>query len=54
MLLYGETLKSSQKQLLTLKIEPIDQSQRNFGFSEQKKKFLVGGKKDNTIEKYLG
>ena len=41
-----------KKQLLALKIEPLNQS-CNFGFSKLNQS-LIGGKKDNAIEKHLG
>ncbi len=59
--MYRETLKLAglshflpdfghlKKQLLALKIEPLNQSQWNFGFIKHKK-FLIGSKKDNAIE----
>ena len=43
----------SKKQLLAVKIKPLNQSWWNFAFSKLKK-FLIGGKKDNAIEKHLG
>ncbi len=65
LVLYGETLKVAglshflsnfghlKKQLLALKIEPLNQSQRNFEFGKLKE-FLIRGKKNNAIQKYLG
>ncbi len=40
-----------KKQLLALKIEQLNKSQWNFGFSNR---FLIGGKNDNAIEKING
>ena len=64
MLLYGEILKLAglshflayfgpcKKQLLALKIEPLNGIGRNFKFSKEKK-FLTIGEKDNSVKNNL-
>ena len=65
MLLYGEILELAglshylayfgpcKKQLLAVKIEPLNGIEWNFKFSKGKK-FLTIAKKDNSVEKHLG